>query len=85
MIKKRNKLDKLTNVHKKATHPAHLLVRAESPASVIWRASKFSDLSDDSPDSFLKPASVTKVKDKFTLSRLVKPTTDTSTNYGYIN
>lgn len=55
-------------------HVSYLLVRAASPVSVIWRASKLSDLRDKSPDNFLKPPSVTTVNDKFKLSRLVKPT-----------
>lgn len=50
-----------------------LLANAAKPTSVIWRASRFSDLRELKPDSFFKPASVTKVKDKFMLSRFSKP------------
>lgn len=50
-----------------------LLVRAARPASVICRASRLSDLRDVKVDNFLKPLSVTTVKDRFILSSFVKP------------
>lgn len=50
-----------------------LLVSAASPVSVIWRASKLSDLKEDSPQSFFRPLSVTTVKDRFKLSRFLNP------------
>ena len=59
-------------VHLK-TQEKCLLVRAASPASVIWRASKLSDLRDVNPDKFFKLLSVTKVHDRSKFSRLVKP------------
>lgn len=51
-----------------------LLVRAERPASVIWRASRLRDLRDVRADNFLKPLSLTPVKDRLILSRFAKPT-----------
>lgn len=71
-------------MHRNTTPPqTHLLVRAASPTSVTWRASRFSDLSDDNPDNFFKPPSVTTVKDRFKLSRLVKPTKEISKKKEY--
>lgn len=53
-----------------------LLVIAVKPASVIWRASKFSDLMEVNPASFLKPPSVTDVNERLILSKLHKPDND---------
>lgn len=79
-----NKKARLQIMHLKASHALsdngnatstkiHLLVRAARPASVIWWASRLSDLRDDRADDFLKPLSVTAVKDRFILSRFAKP------------
>lgn len=44
------------------------------PASVINRLSRLSDLRDVSPDNFLKPLSLTEVKERLILSKPHKPT-----------
>lgn len=50
-----------------------ILVRADIPASVIWRASRLSDLRDVNPASFLKPLSETIEKERLMLCKLFKP------------
>lgn len=50
-----------------------LLVRFARPVSVIWRASRLSDLRAVNPDNLFKPLSVTKVNDRFIFSRVVNP------------
>lgn len=50
-----------------------LLITRASPASVIWRQSRLSDVREVSPDNFFKPPSVTKVNDRFKLSRFIRP------------
>lgn len=50
-------------------------MRAASPVSVICRASRLRDLSDDNPANFLKLPSEIPVNERFILSRFVKPTT----------
>lgn len=52
-----------------------LPVRTASPESVIWRASRLSDLREVNPDKFFKPLSVTEVNERLRSSNLVNPKT----------
>lgn len=63
----------MTSIQLNYTYLKYLLVRAASPASVIWRASKLSDLRDVNPDNFLKPLSVINVNERFKFSKFFKP------------